>query len=195
MGEPTQPNSTRRALITAALGLIRGRYVFSDKGAAVGDAIGTRLAAGEYDGLPDDRTLAERITQNLYDLTDDRHPHLKVRHPHLHDATEAQEIAEWKDEERVTNFEIATVRWLDGNVGYLDLRGITGAGFGGNSYLFPDSETHLNDIYDRLTDGTRQFDVGCRMALERLLRTTTSPTVRTRAAEAPAEPGPDRRAG
>jgi C-terminal processing protease CtpA/Prc len=181
----------RRAVVTAAIGLIRDKYVFPDKDAAVAEAIGARLAAGRYDGLPDDAALADLVTLDLYELTADRHLRLKLRDPHLHDATEAEELAAWKEEERVANYGIAAVRRLDGNVGYLDLRGVTSPGVGGpavaaamelvahtgallidlrrntggdpdgvqmwNSYLFPDSQTHLNDIYDRLTGSTRQF--------------------------------------
>jgi C-terminal processing protease CtpA/Prc len=183
--------SGHRAIVTAALGLIRDKYVFPDKGAAIAEALETRLAAGAYDGLTDDHALAETVTRDLYVLSTDRHLRLRVRDPHLHDATEAEEIAAWHEEERVNNYQIAEVRRLDGNVGYLDLRGITGPGIGGaaiaaamqlvahteallidlrhnnggdpdgvqmwNSYLFPDSKTHLNDIYNRLTDSTRQY--------------------------------------
>jgi C-terminal processing protease CtpA/Prc len=182
---------THRAIVAAALGLIRDKYVFPDKGAAIADALEARLGAGAYDGLADDHALADTVTRDLYVLSADRHLRLRTRDPHLHDATEAEEIAARNEEERVSNYQIAAVRRLDGNVGYLDLRGITSPGIGGaaiaaamelvthteallidlrnnnggdpagvqmwNSYLFPGADTHLNDIYDRLTDRTRQF--------------------------------------
>jgi len=68
--DATAPECDHRAAVAAALRLIRDKYMFPDKGAAVAGALGTRLAAGGYDGLPDDRALAERVTRDLYDLTD-----------------------------------------------------------------------------------------------------------------------------
>jgi C-terminal processing protease CtpA/Prc len=189
MGD-VQEAGGHRTLVASAVELIRDKYVFPDMGAAVADAIATRLGAGDYDDLPDDEALADKLTRDLYELTADHHLRVRVRQPQLR-GTEAEVIAAWEEEERLSNYHIAAVRRLEGNVGYLDLRRISGPGIAGaaiaaamrlvahtdallfdlrhntggepdgvqmwNSYLFPDSETHLNDIYDRLTDSTRQF--------------------------------------
>jgi C-terminal processing protease CtpA/Prc len=184
-------DSERRALIQDALARIREAYVFPEKVVDVAAAIEARLNAGEYDNLDDD-ALAERVTEHLNAASGDKHLRLLVRPPERWEArTDDDEEAAWNEAQRLKNYSIAAVRRLDGNVGYLDLRGVTSPGVGGpaiaaamelvantdalivdlrrnrggnpdgvqmwNSYLFPDSDTHLNDIYDGGSGQTRQF--------------------------------------
>ena len=174
-----------------ALAFVRDTYIFPDKAAEVTAAIGVRLAAGEYDALDDD-TLATRITEQFFAVSADLHLRLLVRAPEAHAATsEAEQQAVWDETQRLGNYRIAGVQRLDGNVGYLDLRGVTSPDIGGpaiaaamelvahtdaliidlrkngggspegvqmwNSYLFPDSDTHLNDIYEGQSKRTRQY--------------------------------------
>jgi len=42
-------------------------------------------------------------------------------------------VAAWREQQRLANYGIARVERLDGNVGYLDLRAVTGAGIGGRA--------------------------------------------------------------
>ena len=178
-------------LLTETLELVRRHYVFPDTAAKVVDAIEARAAAGDYLAL-DDETLAARVTEQFLLVSGDKHLRLLVRSPdHRVATTEAETEAAWAEGQRLANHHIAAVQRLDGNVGYIDLRGIAAPGTAGpaiaaamrlvahtgalifdlrrnrggdpegvqlwNSYLFPDSGTHLNDIYDGRTARTRQF--------------------------------------
>ncbi len=178
-------------LLTDTIGLIRQHYIFPEVADKVAAEIEARSAAGDYDGL-DDETLAARVTDRLLAVSGDKHLRLLVRSPDHRAATTAAETeAAWAEAQRLGNHHIAAVRRLDGNVGYIDLRGVASPGDGGtaiaaamelvthtgalifdlrrnrggdpegvqlwNSYLFPDSGTHLNDIYDGATARTRQF--------------------------------------
>jgi C-terminal processing protease CtpA/Prc len=180
-----------RRVVTGALALVRDHYIFPDKAAELSAAVGARIDAGAYDDL-DDESLASRVTADFQETCADQHLRLLVRPADLHGATtEAEEIAAWNESQRISNYRIAEVRRLDGNIGYIDLRGVTSPDAGGpaiaaamelvartealifdlrknrggdpdgvqmwNSYLFPDSDTHLNDIYDGQTRRTRQF--------------------------------------
>jgi C-terminal processing protease CtpA/Prc len=177
--------------LDSALDLIRRNYIFPDVAAEVIAAIEARAAAGEYDDL-DEETLAARVTGQFHAISNDKHLRLLVRLPdHRAATTEAEAEAAWAEAQRLGNHHIAAVQRLDGNVGYVDLRGVASPGDGGtaiaaamelvthtgalifdlrrnkggdpdgvqlwNSYLFPDSDTHLNDIYDGGTTRTRQF--------------------------------------
>ncbi|MEV4510630.1 S41 family peptidase [Dactylosporangium sp. NPDC049525] len=178
-------------LLKTALDLVRQHYIFPETAASVIAAVEARTAAGDYDGL-DDETLAARVTELFLATSGDKHLRLLVRSPdHRAATTESETEAAWAEAQRLGNHHIAAVQRLDGNVGYIDLRGVASPGDGGtaivaamelvthtgalifdlrrnkggdpegvqlwNSYLFPDSDTHLNDIYDGDTTRTRQF--------------------------------------
>lgn len=180
-----------RQLLDEALALIRANYIFADRGERAAAVLGQRLAAGDYDGL-DAQPLADRVTEDLFEVCADRHLRLILRAEELpEDTTPEQQDAAWDESQRLSNYRIARVQRLDGNVGYLDLRGVPGAQTGGraiaaamelvahtealiidlrrnrggdpdgvqlwNSYLFPDSDTHLNDIYHGGSKQTRQY--------------------------------------
>ena len=61
-----------REIAAEALALLRENYVFPEQAEQVATAIGTRLAAGEYDNL-DEITLTELLTSHLQEATGDRH--------------------------------------------------------------------------------------------------------------------------
>lgn len=120
-------------LVTKAVELLRDRYIFPDKAKAAAAAIQERLAAGEYDGL-DDAALGERLTAELFEICRDRHLRVRVRDESLADAlTEAELEAARTEQLRLTNYGIARVERLDGNVGLLDLRAVTATGVGGRA--------------------------------------------------------------
>jgi C-terminal processing protease CtpA/Prc len=178
-------------LISNMLDLVRKHYVFPAVAAEVATAIETSAAAGEYDGLDDER-LAARVTEQFHAVSGDKHLRLLVRSADHRAATTPEEAeAAWLEAQRLGNHHIAAVQRLDGNVGYIDLRGVASPGTGGaaitaamqlvahtgalvfdlrrnkggdpdgvqlwHSFLFPDSDTHLNDIHWAGTGRTRQF--------------------------------------
>jgi C-terminal processing protease CtpA/Prc len=183
--------TVNRKLIEDALVIVRDKYIFPNKAEKAAVVIETRLAAGEYDRL-DEMTLGARVTEQFFAMCADKHLRLRVRDEELHDAlTPEDEVAAWTEGQRISNYRIARAERLDGNVGYLDLRGITSPDIGWravaaamelvthtdiliidlrrngggdpdgvqlwNSYLFPDSETHLNSIYHAASKQTRQY--------------------------------------
>ena len=61
-----------RDIVVRALALLRENYVFPELAEQVATAVGTRLAAGEYDNL-DEITLTELLTSHLQEASGDRH--------------------------------------------------------------------------------------------------------------------------
>jgi hypothetical protein len=126
-------------IVTTALALLRANYVFPEVAERAAAAVEARLAGGEYDDL-DEITLTELVTRHLQDVTGDKHLRLRLgggpgprpdgpgprRGGPRPDETEprdheARRLA-MRQRGRTDNFGIRRVEWLDGNVGYLDLR-------------------------------------------------------------------------
>src|ERR1700760_4256941 len=183
-------------LIDVITGVLRSGYVFPERAEQASVALEASLAAGEYEGL-EDEARAEKLTSQLYEVCRDKH--LRVRTlPQGHPAQpgppgrpDRPRWPDWLERGSPMNYGIFKVERLDGNVGYIDLRGVahpdeaapaiaaamelvasTGALIfdlrhnGGGappgvvfwlSYLFPDDQTHLNDIFDAGSGETRQF--------------------------------------
>jgi len=118
-------------VIDRALDLLNARYIFPDKAAAASAEIRAAQADGGYDGL-DEAALGVRLTAVLQAHTGDKHLRVRVRQDDVRAAlTEDQIIAAWHEELRLTNYGIARVERLDGNVGYVDLRSIADPAVGG----------------------------------------------------------------
>jgi hypothetical protein len=106
--------TSRRAVVEAAAKLIRERYVFPDVGDNAARAIESALGAGDYNGLDDPRSFAQRLTEDLRAVAKDKH--LRVNAPGAPAGQPA--AAPPRAEGGVTRADI-----LDGNVGYIEVIG------------------------------------------------------------------------
>jgi Peptidase family S41/N-terminal domain of Peptidase_S41 in eukaryotic IRBP len=129
-GEPLSGHET----VQAALRLLRAGYVFPGRAEQAATAIEARLAAGEYDGL-DEAVLAERLTAQLHEICADKHLRVRLRDP---DRREPPAPAgppgpgpSRRDRGRPGNYGIYRAERLEGNIGYLDLRGVADPEFAG----------------------------------------------------------------
>jgi Peptidase family S41/N-terminal domain of Peptidase_S41 in eukaryotic IRBP len=124
-----------REIVTTALSLLRANYVFPEVAEQAATAVEARLAAGEYDDL-DEITLAELVTRHLQDVTGDKHLRLRagggpppgpggpVPAPGPEPRDREARRAKMRRIGQLDNFGIHRVERLDGNVGYLDVRGV-----------------------------------------------------------------------
>jgi hypothetical protein len=200
---PEQPDrmidaAAREEVIEGALQKLAKSYVFPDVAKRMAEAIHRRMASGEYDSITSAEKFATTLTANLQAVSHDRH--LRVRYSYetlperkkgAEDKPGAEEIEQFRQFCRRTNYGFEKVERLPGNVGYLDLRGFFDPAGGGDtvagtmnflansdaliidlrqngggdpamiqlicSYLFDGEPVHLNDIYWRPDDSTRQF--------------------------------------
>jgi C-terminal processing protease CtpA/Prc len=122
------------SLVDAALALLCANYVFPDRAKAAAEVIRGRHQAGDYADLSE-AELAERLTAELFELCADKHLRVRMRDADLQAAgmTEEAAIQAWREYLRTTNYRIARVERLDGNVGYLDLRGVASPAEGGRA--------------------------------------------------------------
>ena len=118
-----------REIVRTALALLRTGYVFPDRAEQAATAIEARLAAGEYDDLDED-ALAGRLTSQLHEVCADGHLRVRTTPPRparparpgpAGPAGPGPDRRPW---ERPLNYGIYRAERLEGNVGYLDLRGV-----------------------------------------------------------------------
>jgi len=146
-------------IVTKALALLRENYVFPDQAERIAAEIETRLAAGDYDDL-DEITLTERLTEHLQAASGDKHLRVRLgggppprrngpgprrEAASTGDGADRGRAAEDSDRPadhearqlkmrqrgRLGNFGIHRIERLDGNVGYLDVRGVAPPEFAG----------------------------------------------------------------
>jgi C-terminal processing protease CtpA/Prc len=92
-----------------------------------------REAAGAYADT-DDEELAVRLTADLDRLCHDRHLRVRVRPSDVRNATSEEDWeAARREQQRTTNYGVAKVERLQGNVGLIDLRVVTDPAIGGRA--------------------------------------------------------------
>ena len=128
---PPPPN-VRDAAIEKLASLLRGRYVFAEKGSRAADAVLARRNAGAYATERSDSDFALAVTRTLQGVLGDRHVVVQWRSvlPPPEDAARKSRALE---DERRENFGFRTVARLEGNVGYVDIRSFDDPAAGGDT--------------------------------------------------------------
>lgn len=121
------------AVVADVAELLRTRYVFPDRGRAAAAELTARDARGAYAGL-DDEQLSARLTSDLDELCHDRHLRIRVRPPNVKNAVAEEDWdAAYREQQRQTSYGIAKVERLAGNIGLIDLVGVTDPAIGGRA--------------------------------------------------------------
>jgi hypothetical protein len=122
--------AARTAVIDGALDHLKRAYIFAEMADKMAEAVRARAAKKEYDGVTDPREFATLLTTHLQAVSKDKH--LRVifsaeGFPQRSGPPSAEDRARFLADERRRNFGFARVERLDGNVGYIDLRGFSGS--------------------------------------------------------------------
>lgn len=119
---------TRTAVIDSLLKELNEGYVFPEIAKKMETDLRTRLSAKEYDGITSGVALAQKLTADLQSVSKDKH--LRVRFsaspmPIRKDRREPSEaeVEQGKWMSKRVNFGFEKVERLNGNIGYVDLRG------------------------------------------------------------------------
>ncbi len=125
--------------------LLTARYVFPDVAARCAEHISEQLRSGSYDRYASAAPFADALTRDLQSISKDKH--LRVR-PRVADApslgdderepTPEEQLAmrqRMTENMRKDNFGFEKIERLQGNVGYLDLRGFVPAEIGGETAI------------------------------------------------------------
>lgn len=141
---PAIDATARRAVIDTLALLLRRHYVDADTGALIARHMESRLAAGAYDAITSPARFAEVLTVDLRAVNDDRHLNVTYNPetPGQRPGPEGIRMGSAPppppnptvpppgavpDPVRRTNYGLGRVDVLAGNVGYLDIRGFSGA--------------------------------------------------------------------
>ena len=130
----------RRAVVDTLAARLRRHYVDADTGALIADRVRARLTAGAYDAITSPARFAEALTVDLRSVNDDRHLNVTynpeqpgsrpgpdgIRMGTLPPTLPTQ-FGPVPDPVRRTNYGLGRIDVLPGNVGYLDIRGFSGA--------------------------------------------------------------------
>jgi hypothetical protein len=116
----TVDSATRAEVIDLALAQLQKAYVFADAAEKMSAAVRARAAAREYDGITGAREFAEKLTADLQAVSHDKHLRISYSPDGLLRRLEQPGAPS-------LNFGFEKVERLDGNVGYIDLRGFSGS--------------------------------------------------------------------
>jgi C-terminal processing protease CtpA/Prc len=124
----TVDSATRSSVIDNLLKELNESYVFPETAKKMETDIRSRAKNKEYDSITSAKAFAVKLTEDLQSVSKDKH--LRVRYsyniiPVRKDRSEptAEEKAEFTLFNKRTNFGFEKVERLQGNVGYIDLRG------------------------------------------------------------------------
>jgi C-terminal processing protease CtpA/Prc len=110
-------------------------YVYPEKGKQMAKALRTRQENKEYDAITSAKVLAETLTAHLQEIGHDKH----LRLMYSHDSLPRKRTLTAQDRERMRsmqskgNYGFEKIERLDGNIGYLELRGFLDAEAGGDT--------------------------------------------------------------
>ncbi len=123
-------------IVRKALALLRENYVFPELAGQVAASVEARLDAGEYDNL-DEIALSELLTSHLQEASGDKHLRVGLGGARIPEPGEPRRDRDagqpagrgpgrqqMRRPGQLVNFGIHRVERLDGNIGYLDLRGV-----------------------------------------------------------------------
>ena len=118
----------RRAVVEQLGQTLEANYVYPDKAKTIAATLRRNLDAGDYDAASDRSTLASELTDDLIDASNDLHfsvgvdPEWVASYAARQDPVRAAALREdeRRDEAR-RNFGFAGLRYLDGNIAYVDL--------------------------------------------------------------------------
>ena len=127
---PAIDAATRRQVIDGAIEHMQRGYIFEDVAAKMAAALRAHAKAGAYDTITSGADFATVLTTHLREVSKDKH--LRILY---NPAGIAGAQAPATDEERTRraaaerrgNFGLHRVERLDGNVGYIELRGFSGS--------------------------------------------------------------------
>ncbi len=133
---PPDLDAKMRAEVVKGVGeLLQKLYIFPDKAKEMDALLAKKLQEGAYDQLVDVQAFVRTLTEDLRSVSNDRHIRV-IYGPEIVKRIRAREgqSAEEREKERQRalrearkrNFGFQELKLLDGNIGFLDLRGFSG---------------------------------------------------------------------
>ena len=110
--------------------LMNDFYVFPEVAKKTGEHLMVQLNAGHFDEIKTNEAFATALTTSVQTVNKDKHMHIRPERPYVAPMNTPERMIEEKldqlNRSRSANLGFNTVKILEGNVGYLDLRGFAG---------------------------------------------------------------------
>jgi hypothetical protein len=138
-GEPVDA-AARAKMVERVSAALNEHYVFPDVAKKMEAALRQKLKAGAYDKVGNSAELADALTRDLQEVSKDKHLNVlfaPTQPPGTDPNAPRDEAAEAEQRRQRAsiNFGFEKVARLEGNVGYLDLRGFVGAELAGETAI------------------------------------------------------------
>jgi hypothetical protein len=141
--QPNQADFTitpdeRKEVIEGSIAKLKDAYVFPETARKMEAAVRERMAKGEYDRITSGKELASKLTDDFRAVSRDKHLTVMANANGVPDQSAGGEpTREQKEKMRASaalvNFGFERVERLQGNIGYIDIRGFTPAEVGGDT--------------------------------------------------------------
>jgi C-terminal processing protease CtpA/Prc len=122
--------ATKAQVVDILLKELNDGYVFPDVAKRMETDVRSRISAKEYDAVTSSRAFAEKLTADLQSVSKDKHLRVRfspepipVRTQRNEPSPEERERGAWMNKR--VNFGFEKVERLNGNIGYIDLRGFS----------------------------------------------------------------------
>jgi len=140
-GGPQQDMSidakTRAAVIDGAVKALNENYVFPEVAKKMEQAVRERMKRKEYDKITSAEIFASTLATHFQEVRRDKHLRVRYSHEALQDFSRQQASPAERERQRAwasaRNFGFEKVERLDGNIGYLELRGFMDAEMAGET--------------------------------------------------------------
>lgn len=110
--------------------LMTTRYVFPEVAKQTEEHLNTQLEAGHFDQFENNETFAEALTTSVQEINKDKHMRIRASRPYAAPVNTPERAMEERmdrlQRSRQQNYGFQEVKLLEGNIGYLDLRGFAG---------------------------------------------------------------------
>ncbi len=120
--------ATKTAVIDNLLRELNDAYVFPEAAKKMESDVKNRISAKEYESITTARAFAEKLTADLQSVSKDKHLRVRysanpipVRKERNEPTASEKEQSQWMNKR--INFGFERVERLNGNIGYIDLRG------------------------------------------------------------------------
>ncbi|HYK73002.1 MAG TPA: S41 family peptidase [Pseudoneobacillus sp.] len=115
---------------------MNGDYIFQEKAEEASELLVSKLHNGEYDRFEESNDFAAALTEDLQKVTQDKHIRVRFKTDSqlvVKEPNEATLFEEYKRKAKANNYGFHKVERLNGNIGYIDLRGFEHTQLGGET--------------------------------------------------------------
>ena len=118
----------RKQVIDNSIARLNDTYVFPDVAKKMEQAVRARAAKGEYDSITSAKALADKLTADFREISKDKHLGVRYSNEPIPDrapneAETPEELARQRAFSMKVNYGFEKVERLQGNIGYIDIRG------------------------------------------------------------------------